>query len=71
MPGLNLNGSLGVVGSGTPSNSANGPQTISSSAYGAGAQSAGAGPRTAGIGSSYMTLGCTLALLWIWYTLPA
>jgi hypothetical protein len=70
MPGLNLQAGLGVTGAGMPSNSQGGQQTIASTAYGAGAQSSGSGPRTAGLGSSYLTLGCTLFLAWVYWTLP-
>jgi hypothetical protein len=72
MPGLSLNGNLGVMGAGSPSNSANtnGAQTIASTAYGAGAQGTDPGPRTAGLGTSWLTVATTVALVYMWYTLP-
>lgn len=71
MPGLNLNGNLGVTAALPPSYAADASgASLSSRAYGVGSLGAAAGPKTAAYGSVGIAIGTTLVLLFIWHSLP-
>lgn len=75
MAGLTLGvGGYGALGNATGALpvAANQPSgtTIGQKAFGIGTGQTATGPRTAGWGTMGIGIACTLALVWLWHTLP-